>query len=131
VRHIFLIEDNPGDVLLIRQTLEQQHIPLHLHVALDGAQALFMLAEERFEPDLILLDLNLPLVSGIRFLERSKPKAPVVVFSSSSSPADIRGSMELGAKEFVQKPTDWGEYAERVCRIVRDWLPVTDASTSL
>jgi DNA-binding response OmpR family regulator len=131
VRHIFLIEDNAGDVLLIRQTLEQQRIPLRLHVAVDGAQALFMLAEERFEPDLILLDLNLPLVSGIHFLERSKPKAPVVVFSSSSNPADIRCSVDLGAKEFVQKPTDLEAYAERVCRIVRDWLPVTDTSTSL
>jgi DNA-binding response OmpR family regulator len=90
-----------------------------------------MLAEGRFQPDLILLDLNLPKVSGYWFLERSKPKVPVVVFSSSSNPADIQGSVELGAKEFVQKPTDVQEYAERVSRIVSDWLPVTDPSTSL
>jgi CheY-like chemotaxis protein len=131
VRHIFVIEDNAGDVLLIRQILQQQHIPVRIHVARDGAQALFMLAEERFQPDLILLDLNLPRVSGYWFLERSKPKVPVVVFSSSSNPADIQSSVELGAKEFVQKPTDLQEYAERVSRIVNDWLPVADASTSL
>jgi CheY-like chemotaxis protein len=131
VRHIFVIEDNAGDVLLIRQILQEQQIPLRIHVARDGSQALFMLAEGRFQPDLILLDLNLPKVSGYWFLERSKPKVPVVVFSSSSNPADIQGSVELGAKEFVQKPTDVQEYAERVSRIVSDWLPVTDPSTSL
>jgi CheY-like chemotaxis protein len=131
VRHIFVIEDNAGDVLLIRQILQQQQIPIRIHVARDGSQALFMLAEGRIQPDLILLDLNLPKVSGCWFLERSKPRVPVVVFSSSSNPADIQGSVELGAKEFVQKPTDLQEYAERVSRIVRDWLPVTDPSTSL
>jgi CheY-like chemotaxis protein len=122
VRHIFLIEDNAGDVLLIRQILQQQQIPVRIHVARDGAQALFMLAEGRFQPDLILLDLNLPKVSGYCFLEQSKSKVPVVVFSSSSNPADIQGSVELGAKEFVQKPTDLQEYAECVSRIAKDWL---------
>jgi len=86
---------------------------------------MFMLAEGRFEPDLILLDLNLPKVSGSWFLARSKPKVPVVVFSSSSDPADIQGSVELGASEFVQKPTDLQEYSERVSRIVKDWLKVS------
>jgi CheY-like chemotaxis protein len=125
VRHIFVIEDNAGDVLLIRQVLQEQEIPVRVHVARDGAQALFMLAEGQFQPDLILLDLNLPRMSGSWFLARSKPKAPVVVFSSSSNPADIRDSRELGAKEFVQKPSDLQEYSERVARIVKDWLPVS------
>jgi two-component system, chemotaxis family, response regulator Rcp1 len=131
VRHIFVIEDNAGDVLLIRQILEEQQIPIRVHVARDGDQALFMLAEGRFQPDLILLDLNLPKVSGSWFLARSKPKVPVVVFSSSSNPADIQDSTELGVKEFVRKPADLEEYAERVSRIVRDWLPCASASTSL
>jgi CheY-like chemotaxis protein len=130
VRHIFVIEDNAGDALLIRQILQEQQIPIRMHVARDGSQALFMLAEGGFQPDLILLDLNLPKVSGCWFLERSKSTVPVVVFSSSSNPADIQSSVQLGAKEFVQKPTDLQEYAERVSRIVRDWLPVTDPSTS-
>ena len=131
VRHIFVIEDNAGDVLLIRQILQQQQIPIRVHVARDGAQAIFMLAEGRFQPDLVLLDLNLPKVSGSWFLERSKPNAPVVIFSCSSNPADIQGSTELGAKEFVQKPIDLEEYAERVSRIVREWLPVSEARTRL
>ena len=131
MRHIFVIEDNAGDVLLIRQILQQQQIPIRVHVARDGAQAMFMLAEGRFQPDLILLDLNLPKVSGSWFLARSKPTAPVVVFTSSSNPADIQDSVELGAKEFVHKPTDLEEYSERVSRIIKDWLPVADASAFL
>jgi CheY-like chemotaxis protein len=127
VRHVFLIEDNAGDILLIRQILKELSIPIRVHVARDGAQALFMLAEGQFQPDLILLDLNLPRISGNWFLARSKPSAPVIVFSSSSNPADARESAELGAKEFVQKPTDLQEYAERVSRIITDWLPATDA----
>ena len=130
LQHIFLIEDNAGDVLLIRQTLDGMDIPLQVHVARDGDQALFMLAEGHFQPDLILLDLNLPRVSGNWFLARCKPTVPVVVFSSTSNPADIRQAAELDVKEFVQKPSDLEQYAECVCRIVRDWLPGVD-STSL
>jgi CheY-like chemotaxis protein len=128
VHHVFLIEDNAGDILLIRQILQEQPLPIRVHVARDGAQALFMLAEGQFQPDLILLDLNLPRVSGNWFLARSKPDVPVVVFSSSSNPADRLDSMELGAKEFVQKPTDLQEYADQVSRIVGDWLPATQTN---
>ena len=53
----------------------------------------------------------------------------MVVFSSSSNPADIRQWVELGVKEFVQKPTDLQQYAERVCRIIRDWLPGVDTTS--
>jgi CheY-like chemotaxis protein len=120
LRHILLVEDNAGDILLIRQTLEDY--PVHIHVARDGSDAIFILAEGRFEPDLILLDLNLPKVSGTMFLARSHPNAPVVVFSSSSNPAEIKHSLELGAKEFVSKPADLEEYSARVSSIVSDWL---------
>jgi two-component system, chemotaxis family, response regulator Rcp1 len=125
VRKVFLIEDNAGDILLIRQILEEQPFPIRVYVARDGDQALFMLAEGRFEPDLILLDLNLPKVSGTWFLEKSKTSVPVVVFSSSSNPADIRNAITLGVREFIQKPTDLQEYASRVDLIVRDWLTMS------
>jgi two-component system, chemotaxis family, response regulator Rcp1 len=128
--HLFLIEDNAGDVLLFRQILDDQGIPAHVHVARDGDQAMFMLAEHRFEPDLIVLDLNLPRLSGSSFLAQAKPKAPVVVFSSSSNQVDIKNCVDLGAREFIPKPTDLREYADRVSRIVRDWLP-TDQSLKI
>jgi CheY-like chemotaxis protein len=131
VQHIFLVEDNAGDILLIRQILAGLPIPIHLHIARDGDQALFMMAEGLFRPDLILLDLNLPNVSGSLFLARSKPEVPVVVFSSSANPEDVREAMELGATAFVQKPMDFEEYRERVARIVSDWLPSGELTTTI
>jgi DNA-binding NarL/FixJ family response regulator len=126
-RHIFLIEDNAGDILLMRQIIEEQSLRIRVHVARDGDQAMLMLTERQFEPDLIVLDLNLPKLSGGWFLARSKPTAPVVVFSCSENPADIEGSLKLGAKEFVHKPTDFQEYANQISRIVREWLPSDEA----
>jgi len=123
VRHVFLIEDNAGDILLIRQVLETLPIPIRLHVARDGDQALFMLAEGLFRPDLILLDLNLPKVSGSWFLARSTPDVPVIVFSSSSNAQEIQKALDLGAKAFVQKPTEIEQYVDRVTEIINEWLP--------
>lgn len=102
VCHVFLIEDNAGDILLIRSILREQGIPIRVHVARDGAEAMFMLAEERFKPDLILLDLNLPRISGNWFLRRSKLEVPVVVFTSSTNQADIQEMTELGAKDLCK-----------------------------
>jgi DNA-binding NarL/FixJ family response regulator len=121
--HVLLIEDNAGDTLLIRQILQDQPMAIRTHVARDGDQALFMLVEGLFQPDLILLDLNLPKVPGTLFLAQSRPTVPVVVFSSSLDQAEIRRALALGAREFVQKPIDLQEYAGEVSRIVRDWLP--------
>jgi two-component system response regulator len=80
-----------------------------------------MLAARQFKPDLVILDLNIPTVSGLSFLECSQPDVPVVVFTSSTDPQDRRCSFELGAKEFVQKPTDLGEFVRQVSQIVRHW----------
>jgi CheY-like chemotaxis protein len=64
-----LVEDNAGDVLLIKQVLSQATCPLALRVALDGEQALQILADSEFKPRLMILDLNLPKVQGLQVLE--------------------------------------------------------------
>ena len=117
-----MIEDGAGDVLLIKQVLSQATFAIKLRVALDGEQALQVLAGPEFKPDLIILDLKIPKVPGIELLERCKPRAPVVVFSSSSNPTEIRKAMELGVREFVQKPDDFQEFAKVVMKIVQDWV---------
>jgi DNA-binding response OmpR family regulator len=114
---VLLIADNAADIALIRDALAGEPIP----VTLFGEHAIQMLAARRFEPDLVILDLNIPTVSGLSFLECSQLDAPVVVFTSSSSPEDRRCAFELGAKEFVQKPNDLSEYMRRVSQIVRHW----------
>jgi CheY-like chemotaxis protein len=118
---VLLVEDNAGDILLMRQALAREPFPISVHVAVDGKQAMQMVAARHFDPDLVILDLNIPKISGLSFLECSQLDAPVVVFTSSSNPQDRRCAFELGAKEFVQKPTDLREYVRQVSQIVRHW----------
>jgi CheY-like chemotaxis protein len=79
---LLLVEDSPGDILLISQVLRDEPIPIKIRVAVDGEQALQMLEDSQFRPDLVILDLNIPKVSGLSFLARYALEAPVVVFSS-------------------------------------------------
>ena len=118
---VLLVEDAPGDVLLISQILAKEPFPIRVHAAVDGAQAAQMVVEQQFTPDLVILDLNLPRVPGMLFLEGFDKTVPVVVFSSSSNPADRQRAMELGAKDYVVKPTDLTEYTQLVSQIVRKW----------
>ena len=118
---VLLVEDNAGDILLIRQALGREPFPISIHVAVDGKQAMQMLDARQFEPDLVILDLNIPKVSGLSVLECTQPEVPVVVFTSSSNPQDRQCSFDLGAKDYVQKPTDFGEFVQQVSKIVRTW----------
>ncbi len=116
---ILLVEDNAGDAVLIRQILAEASVPVNLHIVRDGEQAVTMLADAYFLPALIILDLNIPRISGVSLLERWKAqKIPVVVFSSSLNDAERSRVLELGAREFVQKPTDIDAFTEVVRGIV-------------
>ncbi len=118
---VLLVEDNVGDVLLICQALTAEPFPVHVHVGVDGEQALHFVEERHLDPDLIILDLNIPKVSGLSFLARCKKQAPIVVFSSSTAQDDVRRAVARGAKEFVRKSSDLREYAQQVSQIVRNW----------
>ena len=119
--NILLIEDNPGDVLLIHQILAAALPSVHVRVAMDGEQGLEMLCESEFKPDLVILDLNIPKIPGIALLAQCRPTAPVVIFSSSSNPAEIQRAKELGVREFVHKPIDFEEFERVVRRMVQGW----------
>jgi CheY-like chemotaxis protein len=119
VKQILLVEDNAGDVLAIRQILAA--LPIRISVARDGEQAIQILEDPEFKPDLIILDLNIPKVPGLAVLERCKPTAPVVVFTSSSNPTERQRAKKLGASEFVQKPYDLDEFANVVMRMIEEW----------
>jgi len=118
---LLLVEDWAGDVLMVRQALAGQRISVSIHVAVDGKEAIDMLAGRHFDLDLILLDLRLPKLDGLSVLEPSRPNVPVVAFTSSDRSADIQRSFELGVKDFVQKPLDADEYSRVVSYIVRKW----------
>jgi chemotaxis family two-component system response regulator Rcp1 len=120
--HILLVEDSAGDTLLVQQALDSCPIPLKLHVARDGQQGLAMLAAADFTPSLIILDLNMPRISGFTFLQRYEPRdIPIVVFSVSPVSTDKEFTLELGASDYVQKPIDLEAFADAVCGIIVKW----------
>jgi DNA-binding response OmpR family regulator len=117
---ILLVEDNAGDAVLIRQILADADVPVNLHIVRDGEQALTLLSDAHFRPALIILDLNIPRIPGTALLERWKTEnIPVVVFSSSLNDAERTRVLELGALEFVQKPTDMEAFAAAVSGMVK------------
>ena len=131
---VLLIEDNPGDADLVIETLEQGKLRLDVAGAVDGAQALTRLLrqpphEATESPDLILLDLNLPKVSGREVLERIKQEPalkeiPVVVLTSSDAEHDIVKSYQLGANCYVTKPVGLVAFQSIVQAIEGFWFTV-------
>jgi CheY-like chemotaxis protein len=119
---VLLIEDNLGDAVLIRDAINRLSVPINLHLALDGHQALLMLNNPHFQPHLIVLDLNIPKISGTALLERWKNnQTPVVVLSSSLNPGTREFCLASGAREFVAKPVELEEFQEAVARIIEQW----------
>jgi CheY-like chemotaxis protein len=118
---ILLIEDNPTDVFVIREVLKTSGLPVQLQTAENGQEALRLLEEtgdEEFRcPSLVLLDLNLPKISGLEVLLRLRSgercrETPVIVVTSSSAEEDRVGAERLGANAYFQKPADLKSYHE-------------------
>ena len=124
---VLLVEDDPGDVLLTRDSFEDCHLGLTLHVASDGEEALsFLHRAGEFagvpRPALILLDLNLPRRGGLEVLAELKADddlraIPVVVLTTSQAEADIVRSYELHANAYVIKPIDAAKFADAIKQI--------------
>ena len=129
---ILLVEDNPGDVRLVREALREGGWRSDLHVANIGSVALAFLRreagyEDAVRPDLILLDLNLPRMSGRELLREVKgdPRLrsiPVVVLTSSEIEQDIAGAYDLHANCFVTKPVDLDRFIAVVRAIEEFWF---------
>lgn len=129
---ILLVEDNPGDVELVREALSESTRRHTLSVVRDGVQALKYLRRQepyanRPLPDLVLLDLNLPRKSGREVLEEIKTSPdlqwlPVVVLTSSKAEEDILKSYSLHANCYVTKPVDFEQFMGVVKAIEDFWL---------
>jgi CheY-like chemotaxis protein len=126
---VLLVEDDPGDILIAREALRAGMLASALTVVQDGGEALAHLRGDGGRPDLVLLDLNLPGMSGHEVLAaiKSDPElriVPVVVLSTSSAEQDVRRSYELGANIYVTKPVDFDRFAAVVKQIEEFFLTV-------
>lgn len=131
---ILLVEDNPGDVELTCRALEEAGVQNQVHVAADGAEALAFLRREGSHgsaprPGLVLLDLNLPRVSGREVLAEMKAepalqRIPVVVMSSSDAERDVCESYALHANCYIRKPADLDQFTRALRAIEEFWLGV-------
>ena len=129
--HILLVEDNPGDVRLTREALDESKTPYRLTVAGDGIRALDFLRrvvdrpEDR--PDIILLDWNLPRMDGQEVLaaikaDRDLKSIPVLVLTTSRARSDVDRAYELQANCFITKPVDVGQFFEIIDEVENFWL---------
>jgi chemotaxis family two-component system response regulator Rcp1 len=137
---ILLVEDNPGDVRLTLESLNEAKVRNNLHVARDGVEALEFLRRQgpfadAVRPDLILLDLNLPRMDGREVLAEVKSdpdlmSIPVVVLTTSSAEQDILHSYQLQANCYITKPVDLEQFIKVVRSIEDFWLTVVTLPTS-
>ena len=117
---ILIVEDNAADVRLIREALSQEHVDCDLRVVKDGALAIEVLdqidADDSYPcPELILLDLNLPKVTGEEVLKRVRSSCKsdqikVLIVSSSNAPSDKERVMKLGATDYFRKPSSLDQF---------------------
>jgi CheY-like chemotaxis protein len=120
---VLLVEDDPGDVVLIQEAFVHNKVSNSLHVVGDGVEAMkFLRAPGNNRPDLILLDLNLPRKDGREVLAEVKGdpalrSIPVVVLTTSKAEEDILRSYDLHANAYVTKPVDFTRFIEVVRQI--------------
>ena len=111
---VLLVDDDPGDVLMIEEALETIGAPRKVYVVNDGEEAVAFLRKtgpftRAPRPDVVLLDLNMPRMDGRQVLAEVKAddelrSIPIVVFTTSQAPADIVSSYSLHANAYVTKP---------------------------
>ena len=135
---ILMVEDDPKDVELTLEALEEYHLANEVVVARDGQQALdYLYCRGEFSgrandnPAVMLLDLNLPKVDGLEVLQKIKSDdrlkmIPVVVLTSSHEEKDMMRSYSLGVNAYVVKPVDFHEFVNAVKELGAFWAVINE-----
>jgi chemotaxis family two-component system response regulator Rcp1 len=129
---ILLVDDNPADTDLTSEVLAQSKQHYHVSTVSDGAEAISFLRQQGKyttapSPDLVVLDLNLPIRDGRQVLSDIKAdpalqKIPVVIFTTSQANSDVSRSYELGANCYLRKPGNLAEFVAVVQSMAQFWL---------
>lgn len=138
---VLLVEDNLGDVRLTQEAFRENRTPARLHVVSDGVEAMkFLRCQDPYSraprPQLVLLDLNLPRLSGREVLAQIKSDAelrqiPVIMLTTSASLDDISEAYDLQANSYVAKPVDLDEFLSVVDMIQRYWFQISILPSSV
>ena len=136
--HILLVEDNEGDILLTMEAFEECRVKTKISVAKNGLEALdFLFKRGAFadvkKPDLILLDINIPIFNGHEVLRQIKAdanlkKIPVIILTTSSNQKDLNEAYENHCNSYVKKPLDMNEFITAILKIEEFWLHLTTLS---
>jgi CheY-like chemotaxis protein len=131
---ILLVDDNPGDVRLTQEALDEGQSRGNLSVVSDGVEALAFLRRQGHygassRPDLILLDLNLPRMGGREVLAAIKAdeqfrRIPVVILTTSTDERDVASAYDLHANCYIAKPVDFEQFIGVVRALEQFWLTI-------
>jgi two-component system, response regulator len=135
---ILVVDDDPDDQLLIREALAEARVQTDVQVVNDGLELLdYLRRGGRFsrvdapQPDLILLDLNMPRMGGHEVLQNLKTdpqlrQIPIVVLTTSKREEDVRRSYDFGANTFISKPNSFPDLVEVVQALEKYWFRVAE-----
>ncbi len=136
---LLLVEDNPDDVELTRRAFARSNFSNQLVVVTDGEAALhYLFATGPYTgrdpgalPHAVLLDLNLPKISGLDVLRRIRAgvatrRLPVIILTTSGEERDLIASYDLGANSYIRKPVDFGQFVEAARQLSLYWLVLNE-----
>lgn len=136
---ILLVEDNDGDIMLIQEAFDEAKLVNRMTIVKDGEKAIkFLKNEEEYseedQPDLIILDVNLPRKNGHEVLEFIKKDSdlsviPVIMLNTSSSDDDITKSYKNHANCYITKPVEVDDFLAAVLKIEDFWLSLVELPT--
>ncbi|OHC04590.1 MAG: response regulator [Planctomycetes bacterium RIFCSPLOWO2_12_FULL_40_19] len=131
---ILLVEDNPGDIRLTEEALREGRVRNNLHKVENGVEAMAFLRRrgkyaDAAHPDLVLLDLNLPLKDGREVLEEIKSdeqlkRIPVIVLTTSSAEVDILHTYDNHGNAYITKPIDLDQFVKAIKAIEDFWFKI-------
>ncbi|CAN5118185.1 response regulator [soil metagenome] len=132
---VLIVDDDPDDQFLIKTAFEQESEKFILDIASDGNEVLTMIQTPLFLPDLILLDLNMPFVSGFGVLQYLKESPrhchiPVIILTTSSQPDDVEQAYKFGANTFISKPSSHQELTRLVRHLRVYWFELATIYTA-
>ncbi|MBL8512244.1 MAG: response regulator [Betaproteobacteria bacterium] len=122
---LLLVDDNPDDIQLATLALQRVNRPLQMEVLTDGQAAVEAILHQN--PDLVIMDLNLPLLNGLEILKKVRPMyppgtLPMIVLTTSNAEKDLLRAQALGCDEFHVKPLSFHEFVRLLEGILDRWL---------